>query len=77
MTPYLRNQDGSVHVVLFILCDHTMMSQEHKTLPGTVVHLCFSRGKVGRRVVVYHEETQSDLQSAGNGTDKADRRCTG
>lgn len=45
VTPYLRNQDGSVHVVLIILCDHTVMSQEHKILPGTVVHLCFSRGK--------------------------------
>lgn len=29
VTPYLRNQDGLVHVVLIILCDHTVMSQEH------------------------------------------------
>lgn len=23
VTPYLRNQDGSVHVLLIILCDHS------------------------------------------------------
>lgn len=53
------------------MCDHSVMSQDHEILPGTVAHLCYGRGrKLRERVAVYHEDIRPDCQSSGNGTDK-------